>query len=87
MQPTVARFHEEATAAVRIGREYAFGEVKMSQNGNRFVGSSGSRNESPAVRCEICGTGIGTAADLAMTDGGPMHIRCQPTHSEADPRS
>jgi hypothetical protein len=62
-------------------------EDKMSPKGHRLAGTSGSNDEPPAVLCAICGTGIGTAAELAMTDAGPRHVDCQPTPGEADPRS
>jgi hypothetical protein len=39
---------------------------------------SESREERPAVLCAVCGEGIGSIADLAMSDAGPTHLGCRP---------
>lgn len=56
-------------------------EADISQNGKYRVWGSGLREERPAVLCEICQTGIGNIAELAMTDWGPTHVHCRPTQS------
>lgn len=41
------------------------------------LGASSSAIEPPAVLCAVCREGIGTVAELAVTDAGPMHVRCR----------
>ena len=59
--------------------------AKIVQNRASLTRASGLRDEPPAVLCAICRTGIGSSAELVMTDSGPTHGRCRPTHS-TDPR-
>jgi hypothetical protein len=47
--------------------------------GRKLRRTRAARSEPPAVLCEICGTGIGSAAELAMTASGPTHVHCRPT--------
>jgi hypothetical protein len=54
-------------------------EANITPNGKHLARASGLRAEPPAVLCEICRTGIGSIAELAMTDSGPTHVRCRPT--------
>jgi hypothetical protein len=56
-------------------------EAKIVRNGAPPARASGLRDEPPAVLCEICQTGIGSLAELAMTASGPTHVRCRPTDS------
>ena len=47
----------------------------------RKLRRSAARSEPPAVLCEICNTGIGSTAELALTASGPTHVHCRPTGS------
>jgi len=51
-------------------------EAKIAKGRASSSKRSGSREETPIVRCVVCGTGIARAADLALTDSGPTHVTC-----------
>lgn len=67
-------------ARVREYRELRHAnEATIHQNGKHRPRAL--REERPAVLCEICQRGIGTIADLAVTDSGPTHVHCRPTQA------
>jgi hypothetical protein len=59
-------------------------EARIGQDGEHSSRASGSPREAAAVLCVICGTGIDTVAELALTDLGPAHRRCRPA-AHTDP--
>ena len=54
-------------------------DAAFDQDAKRPARAPGLRDEAPAVLCEICQTGIGSFAELALADSGPTHVHCRPT--------
>jgi len=62
------------------GRQRA-SEAIMTRSQERLTRAARLTDESPAIVCVICLTGIGSFAELAMTGSGATHLRCRPAQS------
>ena len=56
-------------------------EAIMTRSQERLTRAARLTDESPAIVCVICLTGIGSFAELAMTGSGATHLRCRPAQS------